>query len=89
MTKEFKYTTQEHYLDFVLKCENDEEDATQKLMNHDTVMLILQQRILPEDWAIERALPEVETMLHYFCDVEEYELCQTIINVWPELKIDC
>ena len=45
MTKEFKYTTQEHYLDFVLKCENDEEDATQKLMNHDTVMLILQKRL--------------------------------------------
>jgi len=89
MTKTFKYTTQEHYLDFVLKCANDEEDATQKLMNHDTVMLILQQRILPEEWDTERALPEVETMLHYFCDVEEYELCQSIINVWPELKINC
>ena len=64
MTKSFKYTTEEHYLDFVLKCANDEECATEKLMNHETVMLILQQRILPEDWDTERALPEVETMLH-------------------------
>ena len=89
MTKTFKYTTQEHYLDFVLKCANDEDDATEKLMNHDTVMLILQQRILPEEWDEERALPEVEVMFHYFCEMEEYELCQSIIDVWPELRINC
>jgi hypothetical protein len=89
MIKSFKYTTEEHYVEFVLKCTNDEEDATAKLMNHNTVMLILQERILPEDWDEERALPEVEVMLHYFCDVEEYELCQQIINNWPELKNDC
>jgi len=89
MTKHFKYTTEDHYLDFVLKCANDEDDATEKLMKHDTVHLLLTQRILPEDWDEERALPEVEVMLHYFCEMEEYELCQSIINVWPELRIDC
>jgi len=89
MIKSFKYTTEEHYLDFVLKCNNEEEDATEKLMNHDTVMLLLQERILPEGWDEERALPEVEVMLYYFCDMEEYELCQQIINTWPELKNNC
>jgi hypothetical protein len=85
MTKEFKYTNEEHYLDFVLKC-SEEEDAASKLMGNQTLLHILVDRKLPEQWNEEKALIEVETLLHYFCDVEEYEMCQLIIDTWPELR---
>jgi hypothetical protein len=85
MTKEFKYTTEEHYLDFVLKC-SEEDDAPSKLIGNQTIIHILADRKLPESWNQEKALMEVETLLHYFCDVEEYEMCQLIIDNWPELR---
>ncbi len=89
MTKTFKYTTKEKYQDFVLNNANHNEelgiDPLDSLYSQPSIMALATKRLLPHKWNMDKALPTVEVLLHFFCDYEEYETCQSIINNWPEL----
>jgi len=89
MTKSFKYTTKEKYQDFLLNNANHNDelgiDPLDAIYSQPDIMALATKRILPNKWDLDKALPTVEVLLHFFCDYEEYETCQSVINIWPEL----
>ena len=85
MTKAFTYTTEESYNEFVLNMANNQDDPINTIKQQSGLMRMLDSRYFPKGWNEEKALPTVEVMLNYLEQHEEYELCQSIINVWPEL----
>ena len=92
-TKTFKYTTKEKYQDFILNNANRNNelgiDPSESMYSQPGIMELAFKRKFPlPSWDNDKALPTVEVLLHFFCDYEEYETCQNIINVWPELIRD-
>ncbi len=87
MTKTFKYTNEETYNEFVLNLTTKliDEDPIKALMQ-DTVFDLFTSRVIPSGWSLDKALKTVECILYVLEDHEEYELCQSVIVHWPELK---
>lgn len=84
-TKEFKYVTEDQYNEFVLQISKN-DDSINNLIGDPRLMKLLNSRVYPNGWNEEKSLPTVETLLNYFELYEEYEICQMIINAWPELQ---
>lgn len=85
MSDKFKYVSEERYQQFIqnlYQIENPVNEITDQF----NLMRILDSRLLPHGWTEEKALPTVETLLHFFIEEEQYEHCQSIIEAWPELK---
>ena len=87
MTKTFKYTDEETYNEFVLNLTTKliDEDPIDALMQ-DSVYNLFCDRIIPKGWSEDKSLKTTECILYLLEDYEEYELCQAIIEAWPELK---
>ena len=90
MTKEFKYIEdKDQYLDFLV---GFQDISTDKILG-DTEISKLYRGQIKEDGtpnAKERILKMAESFLFLHQDREDYELCQLIIDSYPELRIeDC
>lgn len=83
----FKFITNERYQKF-LQALDEIECTTETIKKDKHFMSILSDAYVPSDTTVEKLLPKVEGFLHLFCDEEEYEICQTIIDAWPQLKIN-
>jgi len=85
-TKEFKYIDNDKYMDFAVGM----GDKVEELLN-DRIILDFFKR--QGEGVGERPTGELlelaESFLHLMIDHEEYEICQTIVNNYPELRINC
>ena len=86
MTKEFKYLEdKDQYLDFLI---GFQDISTDKILA-DAEISKLYRRQIKEDGtlnAADRILKMAESFLFLHQDREDYELCQLIIDNYPELR---
>ena len=83
----FKFIDNKQYQMF-LSALDEIECTTESIKQDKDFMQILNNGHVPSDTTKEKILPRIEGFLHWFCDNEEYETCQSIINAWPQLKIN-
>ena len=92
-TKDFKYINKENYLDFVLGM----SDKVDQLIEDPIILDFFNRGVVDHGKDIphkgerseEDTLRLAESFLHLMVDYEEYEQAQTIIDNYPELRIDC
>jgi hypothetical protein len=90
METTFKFTTKEKYENFYNNLHEDliDQDPIDQILQTEGLSTMISTRYKPKNWSIEKALKIMECLLYLFQDYEQYEQCQSIINAWPELKIN-
>lgn len=90
MQTAFKYTTEEKFKNFYENIHTDliDQDPIEQIKQTEGLSTMLSIRYKPTSWSQEKALSIMECLLYLFEDYEEYETCQSIIEAWPELKIN-
>lgn len=86
----FKFTTKERYENFYNNLHQDliDQDPIEQIEQTPGLSSMISSRYIPEGWSQEKAFKVMECLLYLFQDYEKYETCQSIINTWPELKIN-
>ena len=89
METNFKYTTKERYKTFYDSLHENliDTDPITPIFQTEGLQAMILSRYKPNGWSTEKALKIMECLLYLFQDYEKYELCQSIIDAWPELKI--
>tara|TARA_R100000005_G_C4952313_1_gene172280 strand:- start:546 stop:821 length:276 start_codon:yes stop_codon:yes gene_type:complete len=90
METTFKFTTKEKYENFYNNLHEDliDQDPIEQIMQTEGLATMISTRYKPKNWSNEKALKIMECLLYLFQDYEKYEECQSIIEAWPELKIN-
>ena len=83
MDKDFKYINKENYTDFVIGMSDKVDEVIQDPIVR--AFFVRAPKAI-EDRPIEDTLKLAESFLHLMVDHEEYEICQEIINNYPELR---
>ena len=88
MTKEFKYLEdKDQYLDFLI---GFQDISTDKILADNDINKLYHRQIKDDGTpnAEDRILKMAESFLFLHQDREDYELCQLIIDNYPELRTD-
>ena len=90
MQTSFKFTTKERYENFYNNLHADliDTDPIEQIEQTPGLSTMLSIRYIPNGWTEEKAFKVIECLLYLFEDYEKYETCQSIIEAWPELKIN-
>ena len=86
MTKEFKYIEdKDQYLDFLI---GFQDISTAKILDDNEINKLYRRKIKEDGTpnAEDRILKMAESFLFLHQDREDYELCQLIIDNYPELR---
>jgi len=86
MTKEFKYIeNKDQYLDFLV---GFEDISTNQILADESIRKLYHGQVKEDDTpnGKERILKMAESFLFLHQDREDYELCQMIIDNYPELR---
>jgi hemerythrin len=90
MTKEFKYIEdKDQYLDFLV---GFQDISTNQILADESIIKLYRGQVKEDGTpnAKERLLKMAESFLFLHQDREDYELCQLIIDNYPELRSeDC
>ena len=86
MSEQLKYVSEEKYLAFIENIYKIEEPVN-NIKEQKPLMDLLTDRTYPKGWDTDKSLSIVETLLHFFVKEEEYELCHSITQVWPEILL--
>ena len=88
MTKEFKYIEdKDQYLDFLV---GFQDISTNEILADKSIIKLYRGQVKEDGTpnAKERVLKMAESFLFLHQDREDYELCQLIIDNYPELRSD-
>ena len=88
MTKEFKYIEgKDQYLDFLI---GFQDISTADMLGDNDINKLYHRKITTDgaDDGEQRLLKMAESFLFLHQDREDYELCQLIIDNYPELRIE-
>ncbi len=88
MTKEFKYIEdKDQYLDFLV---GFQDISTNQILADESISKLYHRQVKEDGTpnAEDRILKMAESFLFLHQDREDYELCQVIIDHYPELKIE-
>jgi hypothetical protein len=88
MTKEFKYIEdKDQYLDFLV---GFQDISTNEILADESIRKLYHGQVKEDGTpnAKERVLKMAESFLFLHQDREDYELCQMIIDNYPELRSD-
>ena len=88
MTKEFKYIEdKDQYLDFLV---GFQDISTNEILADKSIIKLYRGQVKEDGTpnAKERVLKMAESFLFLHQDREDYELCQLIIDNYPELRIE-
>lgn len=89
METTFKYTTKKWYEHFYNSLHQSlDRDPIKHLEQSPEISTMLSHRFIPKGSNEKNALEIMECLLYIFEEYEKYETCQSIINTWPELKIN-
>lgn len=77
-----QYTTEEYATDFIDKMR---PISTTSIMEDPDIVSLLKGNCLDDIPLGENPIATLECFLQLFIEREEYEICQTLVNVYPKL----
>ena len=85
--KNLQYITEEAVTEFI---DGMDEVTTESILGDESIVHLLTGRVPQQIKDQDNPLGTIESFLQLFIDREEYEVCQQLIDVHPELRhTDC
>ena len=82
-----QYITEEKVVEFI---NGMDEVTTESILGDESIVHLLTGRVPQQIKDQDNPIGTIESFLQLFIDREEYEVCQQLIDVHPELKFtDC